>query len=299
MHHYSTSTYLTLAGDDAMMQESWRVQVPIESYSNPYLMHSLLVLAALHQNSLPRAGKSQCSLASAISHHDSALTSSKPALNNVNADNCTSLFVFPAVVTMIAYALPLHSPGHQLDDPISELLQISTLARGSSSIVRAELGRVKAGSLAALLPSDFLAHGCELPSDARDALALLQRRVDACTNNDSVAKAAYKHTIELLELCFRHTVSDSENRMVVMSWLAMVQDAYLSLLHARTSIAQACLACFAVLLHGLRKVWWCGDWGERLVRWVEREGVGEWQDLLDWPKKRIGLVPSLLILDYN
>lgn len=206
MHHYSTSTYLTLAGDDAMMQEAWRVQVPIEAYSNPYLMHSLLALAALHRNSLPRAGRPQSSLASVISHYDNALASSKPALNNVNADNCTNLSVFSAVVTMIAYALPLHSPGNQLDDPISELLQISTLVRGSSSIVRAELGRVKAGSLAALLPSDFLAHECDLRSDARDALALRQRHVDTCPNNDSVAKAAYKHTIELLELCFRNRV---------------------------------------------------------------------------------------------
>ena len=112
MHHYSTSTYLTLAGHDAMMQEAWRVQVPIEAYSNPYLMHSLLALAALHRNSLPRAGESQCSLESAISHYNSALASSKPVLKNVNADNCTSLFVFSAVTAMIAYALPLHSPGH-------------------------------------------------------------------------------------------------------------------------------------------------------------------------------------------
>ena len=295
MHHYSTSTYLTLAGHDTTMQEAWRVQVPIEAYSHPYLMHSLLALAALHRNSLMRADKSQCSLAFAISHYNSALASSKPVLNNVNADNCTSLFVFSAVIAMIGYALPLHSPDHQLDDPISELLQISTFVRGSSSIVRAELGRVKAGSLAALLPSDFLANECELPSGARDALALLRRCADACSDNDSVAKATYKHTIELLELCFRNTVPDPENRMVVMSWLAMVQDAYLSLLHARTPIAQVCLAYFAVLLHGLRKVWWCGDWGKRLVRWVECEGIGEYQGLLDWPKKKIGLVPSLLI----
>lgn len=287
MHHYSTSTYLTLAGRDVIMQEAWRVQVPIEAYSNPYLMHSLLAVAALHRNSLPSADKSQCSLASAISHYNSALASSKPVLNNVNADNCTSLFVFSAVIAMIAYAIPLHSPEHQLDDPISELLQISRLVRGCSSILRAEFGRVKAGSLAALLPSDFLAQECELPSDARGALALLRGCADTCP-----AKATYKHTIDLLELCFRNTVPDPENRMFVMSWLAMVPDAYLSLLHQRASIAQVCLAYFAVLLHGLRKVWWCGDWGKRLVRWVECEGVGEWQGLLDWPKQKIGLDSS-------
>ena len=288
MHHYSTSTYLTLAGHDPKMQEAWQVQVPREAYLHAYLMHSLLALAALHRNSMAEADELRNSHESAFRHYNHALATSKPALNNVNADNCSSLFVFSAVVAMIALALPLHSPDRQIDDPVAELLQISTLVRGSKSIVHAEFDRIKDGSLAALFHGNFLAHECDLPSDTRTALTLLQRHVDACPNKDSATKAAYKHTIQLLELCFRNTVPDPENRMVVLSWLAMVPDAYLSLLYARTPLAQICLAYFAVLLHGLRRVWWCGDWGKRLVWWVEREAGREWQDITEWPKNKIG-----------
>ena len=270
------------------MQQAWQVQVPIEAYSYPYLMHSLLALAALHRNSLTRTGQSQNSEAPALRHYNQALATSKSALCNVNAESCNSLFVFSAVIAMIALALPLHCPGHQFDDPIVELMQIATLVRGSKSIVHAELDRVRTGSLAALFPEGFLAHECDLPSDTRTALALLQRHVDSCPNVDDAAKAAYKHTIELLELSFRNTVPDPENRMVVLSWLANIPDAYLTLLRGRTPIAQVCLAYFAVLLHGLRRVWWCGDWGKRLVRWIERDGVGEWLGFLEWPKEKIG-----------
>ena len=251
-------------------------------------MHSLLALAALHRSSLTGDGEPRHVHASALRHYEHALATSKAALNNVNGDNCTSLFVFSAVITMIALALPLHSPAGQPDDPVAELMQVSNLVRGSKSIVDAELHLIRTGSLAALFPHGFLAHECDLPSDTRTALALLQRHVDNCPSIDNAAKAAYKHTIELLELCFRNTVSDPENRMVVMSWLASIPDEYLSLLHARTPMAQVCLAYFAVLLHGLRKVWWCGNWGRRLVGWVEWETAMEWHGLLEWPKKMIG-----------
>lgn len=287
MHHYSTSTYLTLDTRDPEVQETWRVKVPIEAYSHPYLMHSLLAFAALHRNSLAGAGEPRYSHTSAVRHYNNALATSKPALSNVTTDNCASLFGFSALIVLIAMALPLHSPGRQLDDPVAELIQISALVRGSKIIVHADLDRVKAGSMKALFSAGFLAHECDLPLEIRTVLALLQRNVDACPDSDSAAKAAYKHTIQLLELCFRNTVPDPENRMVVLSWLAMVPDEYLALLQARTPIAQVCLAYFAVLLHGLRKVWWCGDWGKRLMGRIEREGAGEWHGLLEWPKKMI------------
>ena len=291
MHHYSTSTYLTLAGHDVKVQKAWQIQVPIEAYSHPYLMHGLLALAALHQNSLAEAGTRRDSHPSALRHYNYSLATSKIALSNVNTNNCTSLFVFSAVIATTALALPLHSPNYQINNPIDELMQITTLIRGSKSIVLVEYDYVKAGSLADLLPDGFLANEVDLSPDTRNALALLQRHVDACPNSDSVAKATYKHTIQLLELCFRNTVPDAENRMVVMSWLAMVSDEYLSLLHARTPLAQVCLAHFAVLLHGLRKLWWCGDWGKMIVEWIGREAAEEWHSLLDWPEKKISSLP--------
>ena len=75
--------------------------------------------------------------------------------------------------------------------------------------------------------------------------------------------------------------------MVVMSWLAEIPDACLSLLNARAPIAQVCLAYYAVLMHGLRKLWWCGDWGKNLMGWIEQEAGAERQGLLEWPRKKI------------
>lgn len=291
MHRYSTSTYLSLAGHDPDTQEAWQIQVPMLASSHSYLMHSLLALAALHRNALLMADEPGHSRLSSLRHYNHAIRCSKAALNSVTADNCISLFVFSGVITIVAFASPLHSPDYPFDDPFAELLQISTLVRGSKSIIQHEIERVRAGSLAALIPSDFLAHVCDLPSDIGTALALVQRHVDAYSDEENAAKATYNDTIKSLELCFRNTVSDPENPMVVMSWLAMVADEYLSLLHARAFLTLACLAHFAVLLHGLHELWWCGDWGKRLMVYIERESCGELQCLLEWPKKKIGLGP--------
>ena len=250
-------------------------------------MHGLLALAALHRISLLGGGESRHLHASALRHYNDALADSKAALCNVDANNCTSLFLFSAVIATLTLALPLHSPSNQLENPVAELSQIATLVRGSKTIVLPELSRLKAGSLGDLIPRDFLAHECDLPLDTGTALAFLRRHVDEYTNSDPAAKETYKETIQLLELSFRNTVSDPENRMVVMSWLANVPDAYISLLHAGAPIAQVCLAYYAVLLHGLRRLWWCGDWGKRLIGWIEQEGGAEWQDLLEWPRKKI------------
>ena len=250
-------------------------------------MHGLLALAALHRISLLGGGESRHLHASTLRHYNDALATSKPALCNVDADNCTSLFLFSAVIATLTLALPLHFLSHQFDDPVAELSQIATLVRGSKTIVLPGLARLKAASLGDLIPRDWLAHECDLPSDTRTALDLLRRHVDGYTNGDPTAKETYKDTIQLLESSFRNTVSDPENRMVVMSWLANVPDAYISLLHARAPIAQVCLAYYAVLLHGLRRLWWCGDWGKRLIGCIEQEGDAEWQNLLEWPRKKI------------
>ena len=288
MHLYSTSTCLTLAGPDPKVQEAWQVQVPIEAYSHQYLMHSLLAFTALHRNSLSGAQGRRISHESALRHYDHALATSKGALSNVTTENRTSLFVFSAFVATTALAFPLHSPDHQLDDPVLELMRIIALVRGSKSILHTELDHIRTGPLAALIPNSFLAHDCNVAPDTRTALMLLQRHVDACSDIDSTAKATYKHTIELLELYFRSTVLDPENRMAVFSWLATVPDAYVSLLRDRAPVAQICLAYYGVLLHGVRKLWWCGDWGKRLVGCIERDIGGEWQGLMEWPIKKTG-----------
>ncbi|KAG8531302.1 uncharacterized protein KY384_002930 [Bacidia gigantensis] len=154
IHHYTTSTYLTIAGPEPFVQEAWQIHVPREAYQHPYLMHSILGLAALH---LHHTEGHQSWHESATRHYNLALSSSKHALSNVNEGNCRSLFAFSGIIVILALDLPLGPPGHKMiSNPVSELVQISTLVRGSKHIVDSSSQSLRTGTLAALIPDGFL-----------------------------------------------------------------------------------------------------------------------------------------------
>ena len=289
MHQFTAATYLTISEpDDHLQAAAWQTAVPKEASKQPFLMHSLLALAALHKLSLGEAGDKDICLDAAIKHHNLSLSKSKDALENFNKDNLNAMFVFSATIVILALALPIYSKSHGLSDPPAELAQIIALIRGSVTIIKTDPHLVRGSDLAPLLRDGFLTSTADLPADSKFQLDSVKLKIMS-SGFDQNVQGVYLKAVALLDLCYRNMVPSPEDGGVVLCWLAMIPQELTSLIIDKELMAFALLAHYAVLLHALKDVWWCKGWGVELFQfiWNALEGEGEWQQLIEWPKQKI------------
>ena len=298
MHLYTSATCMTL-DPSPDLREIWRESVPKQAMSAPFLMHSILALAALHQISLGTVHY-ESNLSLAIKHQSLALTKSKPELNNLSECNCHALFAFSAMIAISALALPVSRPAATLQDPINEFAQTAILMRGSKIIVQEGFPWLEGGPFSPLLRRGFLTNPTGMPKHIAIIFNTLETRIES-TKTDERNKASYRSAFKRLNICFHNMHFNQENdisivpgdRGVVWSWLATVEADFIPLLGEKDPMALVLLAYFAVLLHALDEVWWCRGWGSALIKSVLEEVGESWQPSLRWPAKQIGLETML------
>ena len=312
MHHYTTSAYLSVAGPTFIRQRVWQHEIPKEAYKHDYLMHGLLALAALHLSFTLNSSQAKTSedgsclgshgsdgafvldfeneneakayFGAAHQHYSTALTLSTPALASLNPSNGPALFILSGVLVTITFAFPLLSD--EAWEPISSLFEIATLVRGGRSVHHA----LPSGPLASLLPEGFLDSEDDLPNDAVTALMDLKTYIQQ-SNQGIARKDAFLETIRTLERCLQNCqCGEEENRMVALSWLAMVPEGFIDLWKVKDPLAMVLLGYYSILLHGLRNLWWCGDWATRLLLAVTEDLGDGLSALVTWPVRKVASV---------
>ena len=288
MHQYTASTCFTLGGFYTdTLRHTWQILVPQEAFRHPFLLHSLLSITALHKLFLGEADNPTMCLQSALHHRQLALTSSKSAMSNPTNANQDALYTFSALTNHIAWALPFAAGSGKLQDPIAEIAQIMALTRGSTFFAQENFeGRRE--KIAPPVRKGFLSSTAAIPEDIQAQLDILSEESHILGEAESSGALCLK-AIEVLALCFRNTVDNEEEPAVVLCWLAMIPRDFAVLLVERQDLALVILAHYAVLLYGLRDVWWCKGWGVELVGFISRSLEGRWLELVEWPRRKVGL----------
>ncbi|CAG8976332.1 hypothetical protein HYALB_00005739 [Hymenoscyphus albidus] len=102
LHHYTTSTCLTLSSDPSL-KALWRINVPQIGFRADYVMHTILSISALHlAHYLPE--KREYYAAQGKAHHQSGLRMATSLLANVTNDNCDSIYIFSTMTLFITLA---------------------------------------------------------------------------------------------------------------------------------------------------------------------------------------------------
>lgn len=293
MHFYTVATSMTIE-PTLDLRETWQVSAPEEAASHPFLMHSLLAMAALHRISIG-TNEHERYMTLAVKHHTLALVGSKPELELVSESNCHALFAFSAMIAISALAIPVCRNLASLPDPIGEMVQVALLMRGSSAIVHTGFQWLETGKFRTLLHSVFISQTDPVLEDVEGVLMNVQIQIESA----SVPRknlAAYQNALEYLRVCFRGIFSSQENntisvpprnRGVVWSWLATVEVDFITLLSQKDPRALIILAHYAVLLHALDEFWWCCGWGSALITSVSQSVGNDWQLSLSWPNQQI------------
>ena len=154
LHHYTAFTALTEVHDPEH-QRIWQVSIPRLAFSNPFLLHGIMAIAALHRRRSSPVTEQESLLDAARHHQEVALSIYIPLLNDITAKNCHPLFAFSQVIAIVSYSLLQVDREHlTVSEYIQRLVGIFELLIGASVIAIEGRNWLPEGPFAALLNSD-------------------------------------------------------------------------------------------------------------------------------------------------
>ncbi|KAF5001045.1 hypothetical protein FDECE_11079 [Fusarium decemcellulare] len=300
MHHYCTVTANTLSLRRDMAYV-WQVAVAREGYNHSYVSDGVLALAAAHKAYLV---PNNCEVYLKLCDYHSIVGSEafRHDLQNSTKQEWTAQFAFASVLVLYAFTLPARSIKQKLDDPISRLLELASLARGMRTSLSPLVARIFVSEFAPLAYGVWPAKidggltgypsldGTFLPNDFWDATARLRafQQIELPLHS----RVHYQDAVDKLEHAARiiSVAGASPEIGAIVTWLQDVDDCIFVDISAYKPPALVLLAYFCVFLAGMKKnFWYVRGWGEQLFERVEvlLESRGRFTPLLEWPRKHL------------
>lgn len=154
MHHYCTMTCNTLTiREDA--RHVWRVVLPMEGYSNKYLLHGILALSALHRAYLYPTKREKYIKATAY-HQAVGLKEFRELIASpIDPSNWQPVFCFSSMIMVYVCASPIRI-GEDWPDPILNMAELFSVVQGMQSIMEPWLPSLRKTQLAPLVNSIWL-----------------------------------------------------------------------------------------------------------------------------------------------
>jgi hypothetical protein len=150
MHHYCTLTCSTLTiREDS--RHVWRVVLPMEGYSNKYLMHGILALAALHRAYLYPTQREKY-IKSTAYHLAAGLNEFRELIASpIDPSNWQPVFCFSSMIMVYVCASPIRMGEDRWPAPILNMVELFSVVKGMQSIMEPWLHSLRKTSLAPIV----------------------------------------------------------------------------------------------------------------------------------------------------
>lgn len=291
MHHFCTSTFLTLT-DEAAMIPIWQLYVPRYAFRHRFLLHGILTLAALHRLALNEPPDSIVDLREAArAHQQKALSEYIPLLQEIDESNCHALFAFSAILGATSFAfLQSHNEPSSNEEFLYSFLDVFELLQGSTVIAVQGRDWLKQGDLSAWIgPNPFL----DVESDKVEPMAdmslefILTAMMHPENSTDSSADMAARRStcetsIRLLRALFPSGAIVAVHDKL-LGWPALVGTAFMSLLKASDPVALVILAHYGAAIANHNRLWFLHGLGRRLTQAISGILDESWKPYLAWP----------------
>ncbi|KAL4924982.1 uncharacterized protein BDV17DRAFT_284302 [Aspergillus undulatus] len=272
MHHYTTTTSISLFGEE--QRELWQIEVPIMARSSSLLMHGLLATAALHMAFLNKDDSDSSVYTSrALYHHSLGLELFNAHITSLSAENSNShvLFTFGLFLVIWAYASPT-LPSAPTASGVGNGVGINPKGTGDLSTLLASLELVRGNKVIFELSSEtilaqpigrFTMPSEDLQTRITQSLTHLRHKI-ATDFIDTIA-------IDHLERALLDTISTSASDMrQPLGWPALVEAPFWDRVRRRKPSALLILMHYAIILaYYERRAWWMENWSETLVGAVQ------------------------------
>jgi len=294
MHHFCAITANTLATREDL-RYTWRVTVPREGYSNPFLMHGILSMAALHRAYLYPA-KAEEYLRLSAYHQSSGLKDFQKLLLNIQQDNWKAVFCFASMVVIYVSALPTRLGIPILPTPISNITNLLLVTKGMDAFLRPFATILRNSSLAAFalvnmveIPLDeSLFSTSLLPEDTPAQMARLREFLD-CSILDPEERKDYLFAWSGLQSAcnnLRYSEPHIETSMAFF-WPFILPTRVMTDLQQEKPLSLVLLAHYCVLLRSLEHFWFAKGWAKPVLVEIEERLEPDLVTWLTWPNKYV------------
>ncbi|KAG9250329.1 uncharacterized protein F5Z01DRAFT_376373 [Emericellopsis atlantica] len=315
LHHWSVSTSRTIYNSD-QRDDCWQVVFPRIGFHEPFVMHGILSLSALHLAHVnPRCRKRRTM--DAARHHNISLQGFQRAIHNISLDEISPAPVTPSdeasdallacaslnVIYTLATLRPV--PDEDLNPRARHSRALGTdlipIVRGVNTIVGQVYERVRLGPLGHLLDVGVWN---KLEPDAQTDDWPFQRLREMWTPAQAHAAedSVYDETLHVLRRCrmfLEHLATMDKASLHCQGynrgWASPLfffifpPEEYFVRLHQRQPPALVLFAYFGTLLHHLDQHWFIQGWGRDVVS-VTTELLGDfWEPWLAWPRRVVNL----------
>jgi hypothetical protein len=292
MHHYSTSTSLTLSLLEHMdIQQIWQQQIPHEAQAHAFLLHGILGFTALHLSHLHGPNDRDYHMI-ACHHHIRASKTFQVAVANVNVENCTAVFTFSLIMAMFQFDLSftpgLLQPGEHFESLIGALSAL----RGSWCLTMHYRPLIEQGSLGVLLTRPRNLVIGTLDPETADVLDNLEA-INQSTTDTKEAKATYSEVIRKLHHWYSLVSPAPSTWAHIVQWPATLSPEYFTFLQQKRPMALIILAHWCVPVHRAPYRWFVEGWAKRAVLVIAHSLDGAYIPAMMWPLSQIGLDAEL------
>ncbi|KAM0491538.1 hypothetical protein ACHAP8_010583 [Fusarium lateritium] len=291
-HHYITVASFTF-GDDVM----WHDKIPRLAFDNPYILHLMLALSALHLARLEAVEAAKYEQL-AEKHHSIALVHVTNLLPKIKQDNCSALYIATVLVCNYAFAKP-PKEGHLLVPLDSNETAWWNLFRGVRFVIDTMgLEAIFSGPLGPFPPEDT---SNVPPSVGRTGYIAWEKPLaDLSSMIHNSQPSDFPDLVQICEAlvsCFGDVFGTAEQPQdvthgkthVIMRWLWFLDDDFTKQVEKLNPQVLVLLSYFSVLVQTLECFWYMQGWGYRILENIAKQIDPYYAAWLIWPRRQLEL----------
>jgi hypothetical protein len=265
----------------------------------PFLMHGLLAVSAMHLSYLRQHERTKYEMQS--SYHQALATSQlRSVLTNITSENCSAAFALCALLTLISMIYIARRTDAERDRSgtsfVDDIVHHFMLTRGIGGVLADHWVTILSGPLK-ILSTDKLEDpdAYTLPPHIEQQFSALRERIiPSLSSSDPVALQTCLDALDGLELVYKncfflhpHLPRSKLEIGVALRWMSLVPAEFMTLLKQRNPMALILLAHFIVLFTHFGDEWFLQGWCEHAMTSIEN--IVSEQDLagLQWPLEQL------------
>jgi hypothetical protein len=292
MHHFTTSTYLTMPRGPELSR-IWQHVVPKMAFDYIFLLHQVLATSAFHLAHVSPARDSRQKYHLLATHHQShAIEGLRVALANITVENCHALFVTSSLLFVGALAgstVGVYESSSEADDrgpKMDDMLDVFALVRGMNGILDSSRHLLRQGELGELFR---IGPGGERSELVETVMSELQQMVSSIEDTDPTKSLISSEVASLRSwIEFGYATSTTPELRITMTWPISMQEEFLLLLKQRNQAALTTLTYYCVIMNAAEKsAWFMRGWGKCLMRDITNMLEDPWTKYAEWALGRI------------
>lgn len=264
LHHYTATTCVALNVFPESL-DLWRVAIPKIAFSNPFLLHGILCLAACHIWQSPSPGQDLMEYDNiAKAHYTTALSTFCPMLDQINEQNAAPVVAFSMLVVLLSMGMPPSNSSETMT-PLSYaqyMAGVIRLVRGVRQVLDECTPFIKGSLFTPILDVDHAKDTEALGFEAEAAMRYIEQRIHSDISPPSL-RNEYLEATRFLRDCNPRRNLEVEHQTIILAWPAMIPAHFFEEIQEGKPIAVAIFMFFGVLLDILRFIWWSGDKGKK------------------------------------